>query len=36
VIQGVAIYPAGALIGKALEPFEGPGSGLIEVLVNVK
>jgi hypothetical protein len=36
VIQGVAIYPAGALIGKALEAFEGPGSGLIEVLVNVK
>lgn len=28
--------PAGALIGKALEAFEGPGSGLVEVLVNVK
>jgi len=36
VVQGVAIYPAEALIGKALEAFEGPGGGLIEVLVNVK
>lgn len=26
----------GAIIGKALEPFAGPGTGVIEVLVNVR
>ena len=26
----------GAVIGKAMEPFEGPGTGKIKVLVNVK
>jgi hypothetical protein len=27
---------AGAVIGKALEPFDGPGTGVIRVLVNVR
>ncbi len=26
----------GAILGKALEPFAGPGTGMIEVLVSVK
>ena len=26
----------GAILGKALEPFEGPGEGVIQVMVNVK
>lgn len=33
---GVLIYPTGAIIGKALENFNGNQSGLIKVLVNVK
>lgn len=36
VIQGMEIYPQGAIIGKALEAFDGPGTGTIEVMVNVK
>ncbi|HPC83693.1 MAG TPA: hypothetical protein P5234_09795 [Thermoanaerobaculaceae bacterium] len=36
VIEGVALLPTGAVLGKALQPFDGPGSGLIEVLVNVR
>ncbi|HPW56946.1 MAG: hypothetical protein KA072_14650 [Thermoanaerobaculaceae bacterium] len=36
MIEGVALLPTGAVLGKALQPFEGPGSGLIEVLVNVR
>ncbi len=36
MVNGVAIYPAGAIIGKALQAFDGPGSGIIEVMVNVK
>ena len=36
VINGVGIYPAGAIIGKALENFESGETGLIKVLVNVK
>ena len=26
----------GAVIGKALETFEGPGTGMIQVMVNVQ
>jgi hypothetical protein len=29
-------YPSGAILGKALEEFAGPGTGMIRVLVNVK
>jgi trimeric autotransporter adhesin len=36
VINGVEIYPTGAILGKALENFDGQESGLIKVLVNVK
>jgi hypothetical protein len=36
IVNGIEIYPQGALIGKALENFEGSGNGLINVLVNVK
>jgi hypothetical protein len=36
VIKGTKIYPQGAILGKALEGFDGPGTGTIEVLVNVK
>ncbi|MDP2496993.1 MAG: hypothetical protein Q8W44_03275 [Candidatus Palauibacterales bacterium] len=36
VIEGMEIYPQGAVIGKALEAFDGPGTGTIEVMVNVK
>lgn len=36
VVNGVTLYPSGAIIGKALQNFDGPGSGTIEVLVNVK
>jgi hypothetical protein len=36
VINGIEIYPQGAIIGKALENFDGNGKGLINVLVNVK
>lgn len=35
-VNGLLIYPTGAILGKALENFEGQGSGLIKVLVNVK
>jgi trimeric autotransporter adhesin len=35
-INGVLIYPTGAILGKALENFDGNDSGLIKVLVNVK
>lgn len=35
-INGVLIYPTGAILGKALENFDGAESGLIKVLVNVK
>lgn len=35
-INGVLIYPTGAIIGKALENFDRRESGLIKVLVNVK
>jgi hypothetical protein len=31
-----AQVPAGAVIGKALADFAGPGTGLIEVFVNVR
>jgi len=36
VVNGVEIYPSGTILGKALEPFEGRGTGVIEVLVNVQ
>jgi hypothetical protein len=36
VIQGTEIYPQGAVLGKALQDFDGPGTGTIDVLVNVK
>ena len=36
VIEGMEVYPQGAIIGKALEAFDGPGTGTIEVMVNVK
>ena len=36
VIEGMEIYPQGAIIGKALQAFDGPGTGKIEVMVNVK
>ena len=35
-VNGVLIYPTGAILGKALENFDGNDSGLIKVLVNVK
>jgi hypothetical protein len=36
IVSGIEIYPQGAIIGKALENFDGSGKGLIHVLVNVK
>lgn len=36
MVGGVAVYPTGAVIGKALENFDGGERGVIEVLVNVK
>ena len=36
VVNGVALYPTGAVLGKAVEPFAGPGTGVIRVLVNVQ
>jgi hypothetical protein len=36
VINGTKIYPQGAILGKALENFDGSGTGTIKVLVNVK
>jgi hypothetical protein len=36
VVNGVKLYPTGAILGKALEPFAGPGSGLIRVMVNAR
>jgi hypothetical protein len=36
MVKGIAVYPHGALLGKALEPFDGPGTGTIQVMVNVK
>jgi hypothetical protein len=36
VVDGIDIYPAGAILGKALQTFEGPGTGLIEVMVNTR
>jgi hypothetical protein len=36
MVDGVPIYPTGTILGKALAPFECPGTGVIEVLVNVK
>jgi hypothetical protein len=35
-INGIKLYPTGSVLGKALEEFAGPGTGLIRVLVNVK
>jgi hypothetical protein len=36
VLDGIEIYPPGTILGKALEPFGGPGTGLIEVLINTQ
>jgi trimeric autotransporter adhesin len=36
IINGMTIYPTGAILGKALENFDGAETGLIKVLVNVK
>lgn len=36
IINGISIYPTGAVLGKALENFDAAGTGLIKVLVNVK
>ncbi|MGQ0641875.1 MAG: hypothetical protein ACT4P6_14085 [Gemmatimonadaceae bacterium] len=36
IVNGVKLYPTGAILGKALQEFAGPGRGLIKVLVNVK
>ncbi|MGH7710454.1 MAG: beta strand repeat-containing protein, partial [Gemmatimonadaceae bacterium] len=35
-VQGITLYPSGSILGKALENFAGPGTGVIRVLVNVK
>jgi hypothetical protein len=35
-VGGVDIYPTGAVLGKALQNFDGTGTGMIEVLVNVR
>jgi hypothetical protein len=35
-INGVEVYPTGTILGKALEPFDGSGTGVIEVLVNTQ
>ncbi len=36
IVNGVKLYPTGAILGKALQEFAGPGTGTIIVLVNVK
>ena len=36
VINGHTFYPSGIILGKALENFDGKGTGLIQVMVNVK
>ncbi len=36
ILNGIVIYPTGAILGKALENFDSQESGLIKVLVNVK
>jgi hypothetical protein len=35
-VNGIKLFPNGSLLGKALEPFAGPGTGVIRVMVNVK
>lgn len=35
-INGHTFYPSGIILGKALENFDGSGTGLIKVMVNVK
>jgi hypothetical protein len=36
VIQGVTLYPTGAILGKAMGEFRGAATGVIPVFVNVK
>ena len=36
ILGGMEVYPTGAVIGKAMQNFDGPSNGVIEVLVNVK
>jgi hypothetical protein len=35
-VNGIKLFPNGSLLGKALEPFAGPGTGVIRVMVNTK
>jgi hypothetical protein len=35
IINGIEIYPTGAILGKALEPLE-EGTGVIKVLVTLR
>ena len=35
IVDGVSVYPTGAILGKALEPLEGP-RGVIRVLISLK
>ena len=35
-VQGVKVYPAGVLLGKALGRFDGPGTGVVSALLNVQ
>ena len=35
-VNGVKLYPSGTILGKALQNFAGPGTGMFKVLVNVK
>ena len=36
VINGMEFYPNGAIIGKALQQFDGSGPAVIEVLVGAR
>ncbi len=36
IIGGIPSFPSGVVLGKALENFDGPGTGLIRVFVNTK
>jgi hypothetical protein len=36
VVNGMEIYPTGAVLGKALQNFNSAENGIIEVLVNIK
>jgi hypothetical protein len=36
VTNGIPSFPSGIILGKALENFDGPGTGMIRVFVNTK